>query len=167
MNDREQNLNEIKKEVHSKMKEEEINQVLTGIYSRIISTLAHRLVKFEGYSVVGTILKREIRVLAKRDAETIMKIFGLEKSEENLSKVLKIAATIIGYNLKVEGEETVVLGCPFGKMAKEMNDPLLCNICTEYVNGVTEAVLGDGYEMVGTHDLKMDSPNCYYKLRKK
>lgn len=167
MNEKEILLEQIREDVQEKFPPERRNEILTGIYGRIISALAQRLIKFEGYSVVNTILKREIRELAKRDARLIAEVFGLKNTPEDLSKVLKIAATIIGYNLKVEDDETIVMGCPFAKIAKDMREPTLCNICAEYVNGVTEAILGEGFEMKSTHDITQEIPYCYFKLRKK
>lgn len=168
MNEKKQEiLKEIKKEIHDRMKDEEVNKVLTGIYGRIISNLARRLIKLEGYSVVNTLIKREMREIGRHDAEVIAQAFGLKNTPEDMSKTLKIAATIIGYNLDVEDGETIVKGCPFANMAIETREPTLCNICTEYVNGMTEGILGEEYEMMASHDITHDVPHCFFRLRKK
>jgi predicted ArsR family transcriptional regulator len=160
-------LKEIKDEIHAKMEDEERNKILTGIYGRIISTLAKRLIQFEGYSVVNTLIKREMREIGRHDAAVIAEAFGLKKTPEDMSKALKISATLIGYNLDIEAGETIVKACPFANMAKEMKEPTLCNICTEYVNGVTEGMLGSNFEMIASHDITHDTPHCFFRLKKK
>lgn len=160
-------LKEIKREIDEKMKDTEKNKILTGIYSGMISSLLRRLIKFEGYSVANTILKREMREQGIHDAKMIAKVFGLKNTKEDSSKALKIAAFLIGYNLDVEGDETVVRSCPFARMAIETKERTVCSVCTDYINGLVEGILGEDYEMEAVHDITMDEPKCYFQLRKK
>lgn len=167
MTDREKLLEEIRKEIREHMKYEERNKILTGIYSGMISSLLRRLIKFEGYSAANTILKREMRDMGLHDSKMIKGIFKLGDSKEDASKVMKIAAMLIGYNLDVEGEETIVKSCPFARMAIETRERTICSVCTDYVNGLVEGVLGEDYYMEAVHDITTEQPKCFFKLKKK
>ncbi len=160
-------LKEINREINEKMKDLEKSKILTGIYSGMITSLLRRLIKLEGYGVTNTILRREMREQGIHDAKMIVKIFNLKNTEEDASKALKIAAFLIGYNLNVEGEETVVQSCPFAKMAIETKERTICSVCTDYVNGLIEGVLGEDYYMEATHDITKDEPKCFFQLRKR
>jgi predicted ArsR family transcriptional regulator len=159
-------LHELQKKIEE-MPKVERTKILGGMFTRIISVLTRRLIKLEGYSVTSTILERELRELGQRDAQLISNIFGIKsKDPENTSKVLKIAALILGYNLDVEGKETVVRECPFAILAKEMNEPQLCNICSNYCQGIVDEMLGKNFIIEGFHDIQSESPKCYYVLKK-
>lgn len=160
-------LKEIKNEINEKMEDVEKNKILSGIYSGMISSLLRRLIKLEGYGVTNTILVREMREQGIHDAKMIAKIFNLGNTKEDASKTLKIAAVLIGYNLEVEGDETVVRSCPFARMAIETKERTLCSVCTDYVNGLIEGILGEDYYMEATHDITKEEPICYFQLRKK
>ena len=160
-------LEKVKKEIETNMSEDEKNEIVSGIYSGMITGLLKRLIKFEGYSVANTILKREMREQGIHDAKMIKKLFKLGDTKEDASKVLKIATLLIGYNLDVRENETVIKNCPFAKVAIEANNRTFCSVCSDYINGLSEGVLGDDYYMEGTHDITKDEPVCYFELRKK
>lgn len=164
--DRSKILEELKKKLEE-MPKPERTKILGGIFTRIISTLTKRLIQHEGYAVTDTILKRELEEIGKHDAQLISNIFGLKtESPEDTSRALKVAALILGYDLKVEGDETVVNDCPFAVLAKENNEPRLCNICQDYCQGVVDGMLGKGQIIEGTHDFKSTPTKCYYKMKK-
>ena len=145
----------------------ERTKILGGIFTRIISTLTQRLIKYEGYAVTDTILKRELAEIGKHDAHLISDILGIKtKTPEDSSKVLKVAALILGFDLDVEGNETIVRECPFAVLAKENNEPRLCSLCQDYCQGVIDGVLGRGQVLDGVHDFKSTPAKCFYKLKK-
>lgn len=165
-NDKAKMLKEIKNEINDKMKDEEQNKILTGIYGSMISSLLKRLIKLEGPTVASTILKREMREQGLHDSAMIKKTFGLNNTPQDASKALKIAAFLIGYNLDVEGDETVVRACPFARMAIEHKEKAVCNVCTDYVNGLVEGVMGPDFQMEATHDTDREEPKCFFKLKR-
>lgn len=159
-------LDYLKKKIEE-MSEHQRTKIFGGIFTRIISTLATRLIKHEGYSVTNTILKRELNEIGKRDAKVLSEIFGIKgKGSENSSQILKLAAMILGFKLDVKEGETVVKECPFAVLAKEMKEPMLCNICTDYCQGITNEIVGEDVKIEGTHHYEKESPECYFKLKK-
>lgn len=147
-----------------KVSESERTRFFGKFFVSIISALMKRLIKYEGYSITKTIIKREITEIGKRDAKNIMKIFGIkEKSPENVSRALKLAALVLGFKLEVVGDETYIKECPFAVMAKETNEPLLTEICDWYCNGMVQEIVGENYYWKGFHDINKKIPECYYK----
>ncbi len=158
-------LDYLKKKIED-MPETQRTKIFGGIFTRIISVLAARLIKYEGYSITNTILKRELNEIGKRDAKVLAEIFGIKgKGPENSSQILKIAALILGFKLDVEKGETVVRECPFAMLAKEMKEPMLCNICSDYCQGITNEIIGDNAKIEGTHNIEMEKPECYFRMK--
>ncbi len=160
-----------KKEILEKLSEEvkeiperDKSKFFGRFFVSIISALSQRLIRYEGYSVTRKILEREITEVGKRDAKDIMKIFSLqERTPDNVSKSLKIAALILGFKLEVLDGETVVKECPFAMMAKSVNEPLIAEICSWYCSGIATEILGEDYKWLGTHDITKDVPICFFK----
>lgn len=160
-------LKNLEKEVKG-IPENERLKLFSRLYVSIITSLIKRLVRYEGYSVTNTILKREINNIGHKNAKEIIELFGLsEKSKDSVSKILKIAALILGFQLEVREGETYVKNCPFAAIAKEENEPVICEICSTYCSGVAEEVLGPQYNLQGFHDITKDVPECFFKLAKK
>lgn len=166
----ERKLEELKRleEKVKKLSEKERTKFFGKFFVGVISALMKRLIRYEGYSVTKSILKREVTEIGKRDAKNIMKIFGIkEKNPENVSRSLKLAALVLGFKLEVIGDETYVKECPFAVMAKETNEPLLTEICDWYCNGMVREIVGEEYFWEGFHNINKEVPECYYKAVKR
>jgi len=156
--------------VRQKMNEKERIWMLGKVSSNIVCRLAKQLIKNIGYTQVVTIIQRELRECGAKDAKKIMELFELEPgSPENASKVLKIAAIILGMNLNVKGKETVITECPYGDSVKEFpyNQPFYCNICREYCRGLIEGVIGDEFTFVQTSSLSEGNEFCAFETKKR
>lgn len=155
----------LKKKIEE-MPDFERTKIFGGIFTRIISTLAKRLIKHEGYAATNTILKRELNEIGRKDAKLISGIFGIkDRGPENSSQILKIAALILGFRLDVKDGETIVKECPFAVLAKEMKEPMLCSICSDYCQGITNEIVGENAQIEGRHDIEKEKPECYFKLK--
>ncbi|MEM5801931.1 MAG: hypothetical protein QXQ18_00900 [Candidatus Aenigmatarchaeota archaeon] len=160
-------LRQLQQEI-KKLPEKDRNRFFGKFFVSIISALTKRLIKYEGYSATHTILQREINAIGRRDAKEIVKVFGInDKTPESVSKVLKIAALLLGYELDVENGETIVKECPFAVMARETKEPRIAEICSWYCNGIAEEILGPSYLWKGYHDYQKDIPKCYFKAVKR
>jgi len=156
------------KEIIKKLSEEKRNEFYGRIYTRIIGVLAKRLIKYEGYSSTKKILEREIKQIGRTDAQKARKILKIKKiDEEAISKILKFLALNLGFNLEIKNDETYIKNCPFAIAAREMNEPLIAEICSWYCEGVAEELGGDKYEWKGFHDFMRDPTICYFTHRKK
>jgi hypothetical protein len=165
--DKELLLKELEKRIE-KIPDREKYKFLSKFFVGIISNLAKRLIKYEGYPATRTIIQREITEIGRRDAIEIMKKFKIKKkSPENVSKILKIAALLLGYKLEVIDGETYVKECPFAVLAKETGEPLITQICSWYCNGIAEEVLGKEFEWKGFHDIEKEIPECFFKAIKR
>lgn len=150
------------------MPEKERMAMFGRMASRMICAVAKHLIKNSGYSVTTTVLKREFRDIGRSDANEIMRVFKIkEKTPENTSKVLKITALVLGMKLDVVSDETIIRECPHGAQALELKQPLLCNVCAEYCNGIVEGVLGERFKLDRTKSLIDGDGYCMFKLRKK
>src|SRR5437867_7934357 len=116
------------------------------IWGQMLSSITKRLARTEGYSVANNILSREIREIGRQDAGRIIKEFDLkEKDVESAKTALMIAASQLGLELDIVNDKTVARGCPVGRIAKELNEPFLVNICHEYCKGVVEKIMGEKF----------------------
>lgn len=160
-------LKELERRV-KELPEKERNKFFGRLFTSIISALSKRLIMYEGYSVTKKIIEREVFEIGRRDARELIKKFNIrKKNAKNVSILLKIAALLLGYELEVRGNETYVKGCPFAIMAKELNEPLITEICSWYVNGIVKEIIGDKYQWVGYHNINKDIPECFFKRIKK
>jgi predicted hydrocarbon binding protein len=163
-------LKEIEEMVKSKMSERERIWTLGKISSVIICKLAKHLIKNIGYSSVATIIQRELREIGKKDAKKIIDLFGFEiKNVSDASKVLKIAALLLGMNLDVKGNETIITECPYGESVKEFpfDQPFYCNVCREYCKGLIEGTLGDGFVFIQSSSISKGDSFCAFRIVKK
>jgi len=163
-------LKNLEKLIIQKMDKKERIWMLGKVSSNIVCRLAKHLIKNIGYTPVITIIQRELRETGMKDAKKIMELFELEVgSLENASKVLKIAAVILGMNLDVKGKETIITECPYGDSVKEFpyNQPFYCNICREYCRGLVEGVIGDGFIFNQTSSISEGDKFCAFKIRKR
>lgn len=134
----------------------------------IICSLAKHLIKDSGYSVASTVMTRELRSLGRKDARKYMEIFEIkERSQENASKILKIAATLLGLKLIVEKGETKIVQCPYGSCVKEFKEPFICNVCLEYCRGIVEEVLGSGFTFERIKWMVKGDEYCTFEIRKR
>lgn len=168
MHDKKDLLENLRWEIGQKFSAEQRLAEMGKIVGSLLSTVTARLIKDTGYSVVSTVLKREIHKIAKQNAEDIMKLFDLkETSPENTSKLLKLVALILGLKLDVVGEETVVRRCPQADMAKELKEPFLCNICHEYAKGMVEGTLGENFDFEILKSMGDGDEYCAFKTKEK
>lgn len=160
-------LSELEKTVTKIPKKEKIN-FSHEFFVGIISALAKRLVKYEGYSRVKRILEREIKKLGRKDATRARKLLKIKKiSEENISKIMKFIALVLGFKLEVRGNETYVKNCPFAVMARRFKEPLIAEICSWYCEGIAEELAGEKYEWKGFHNFMKNPTECYFIHRKR
>jgi len=156
--------------IRQKMDEKERIWMLGKVSSNIVCRLAKNLIKNIGYTPVVTIIQRELRETGMGDAKKIMELFKLESgSFESASKVLKIAAVILGMNLNIKGKETIITECPYGDCVKEFpyNQPFYCNICREYCKGLIEGVVGDGFTFTQTSSISEGNNFCAFEIEKR
>lgn len=156
--------------IGKKMNEKQRIWMLGKISSNIICRLAKHLIKNIGYAPVVTIIQRELRDTGAKDAENIMKIFDIKtRNPEDASKVLKIAAEILGMNLSIKGNETIITECPYGDAVKEFpyDQPFYCNICREYCRGLLQGVIGNGFSFSQTSSLSEGDRYCAFEIKKR
>ncbi|MDI6798784.1 MAG: methanogen output domain 1-containing protein [Candidatus Aenigmarchaeota archaeon] len=167
-NEKLKELEAIKKEFDEKITEEMRTEAMARISSRMISTIARHLIKDAGYSVATTILQREFRNLGRNDAKEFIDTFELKKNDyKDASKALKIAALFLGLKLDAIENETIVRDCPQGAEAIKFREPILCNACSEYTNGILQEMLGEGYVLERTKWIFKGDSYCMFKIRKK
>ena len=156
--------------VRQKMNEKERIWMLGKISSNIVCRLAKQLIKNIGYAQVVKIVQRELREGGMNDAKKIMELFDLEPGKpENVSKILKIAAIILGMNLDVKEKETIITECPYGESVKEFpyDQPFYCNICREYCKGLIEGVIGDRFTFTQNSSLSEGDNFCSFETKKR
>jgi predicted hydrocarbon binding protein len=154
--------------VKEKISEKERVAMMGRITSKFISAMAKYVIKDRGYGVATRIMERELREIGKADAKKIKEIFGFNTNDpETLSKVLKIAAMILGLELGVVGDETVVRNCPQGMEALALKQPILCNFCLEYNNGMVEEMLGREFYLDRINWIFSGDDYCAFKLKKR
>jgi predicted hydrocarbon binding protein len=160
----------IEEMVNQKMNEKERIWMLGKISSSIVCRLAKQLIKNIGYAQVVTIIQRELRECGVKDAKKIMELFKLEPGNpETASKVLKIAAIVLGMNLDVKRRETVITECPYGDSVKEFpyEQPFYCNICRDYCRGLIEGVIGDNFTFIQTSSMSEGNEFCAFETKKR
>lgn len=151
MNRKLKELRKIEREFKRKIPERVRIDKMGKMFGGIVSVLARNLIKDVGYSVATKIIKREFRSLGRNDAKYFIELFKLKRgSIKDASKALKIAALFLGLKLDVVGNETIVKDCPLGNEAIKFDEPILCNACLEYNNGILEEMLGEGKKLKRT-----------------
>ncbi|MGC8811967.1 MAG: methanogen output domain 1-containing protein [Candidatus Aenigmatarchaeota archaeon] len=161
-------LKEIEDEIYKRLEEKERMKMLGNITSKIICTMAKYLIKDTGYSATKRIIERELREIGKNDAERITELIGIkEKTPENASKALKIAALILGLTLDVMNNNTVIKECPYGSEVLKFKDPFFCVICNEYCRGIVEKIAGENYMFVQTSSLTKGDEFCSFEVKKR
>lgn len=161
-------LREVEKEFDEKISERKRKDAMAKVSSRIISIISKHLIKDTGYSVATTILQRELRRMGREDAKNIIDLFNLKREDfKDASKALKIAAMFLGLRLDVVENETVVRECPQGMEAIKLREPLLCNICLEYNNGIIQEMLGDGFFLDRTKWIFKGDEYCWFQIKKR
>ena len=154
--------------VKKKISEDERKRMRGRIFAQMICSLAKNLVRDAGYKVATTIIKREIRKVGRNDANHLMELLGLkEKTVENASRILKVAAMILGLRLDAVGSETIIRECPQGMEAIKLNEPLMCNVCLEYCNGIIESVVGIDYKIERTKCIVNGDEYCMFRIVKR
>ena len=168
MNKKIKELKEIEKEFREKINERMRTEAMAKLTSKMISTIARHLIRDAGYSVATTIIQREFREIGKNDAKEFSKIFNLKKNDlKDASKALKIAAMVLGLKLNAVGKETIIEDCPQGAQAVKFKEPILCNACLEYNNGILQEMLGDGFTLERTKWIFNGDKYCMFKIIKK
>jgi predicted hydrocarbon binding protein len=160
-------LQSIESLVRERIPEKERMTMMGWIVSKMISSIARHVIKYRGYNIAGKIMERELRKIGRANAKRIKEIFGLDNSPESVSKVLKIAAMILGLELGVDKNETVVKNCPQGNEALALRQPILCNFCLEYNKGIVEEMLGEDFYMERIKWIFKGDKHCAFKLRKR
>ena len=167
-NEKAEELRRLKIAFNRKVSVERRMKTMGRITSRIISALAKHLIKDAGYSVAMIILQREIRNIGREDAKDFVKLFGLKRGDKkDASKALKIAALFLGLELDALGNETIVKNCPQGMEAIKLREPILCNACLEYNNGILEEMLGDSYTLERTKWVFEGDRYCMFRIKRK
>jgi hypothetical protein len=169
-NKKEREMKGIESMVKERMNEKQRIWMLGKVSSGIVARLAKQLIKNIGYSQVVKIIERELKESGTNDAKKIMEMFDMDKADpKNASKVLKIAAVILGMNLDVKGNETVITECPYGDVVKEFpyNQALYCNICREYCKGLIEGVIGDNFEFSQISSMSEGNSCCAFRTQVK
>lgn len=148
--------------------EKERVAMMGKVTSKFISSMAKHVIRDRGYGVATRIMERELREIGKADAKKIKEIFGLNTNDpETLSKVLKISAMILGLELGIVGDETVIKNCPQGMEALALKQPILCNFCLEYNNGIVEEMLGREFYLDRINWIFSGDDYCAFKLKKR
>jgi predicted ArsR family transcriptional regulator len=159
---------EYKKMIEEKIKSDKRINFFGHTAGSIICALAKNLIKSDGYGVASTVLTREIRKLGKSDAERIMEIFDIkERTPENASKIMKIAAVMIGLKFEKKGVDTLITECAYGDCVKEYYEPFICRVCLEYNKGIIHGVLGENFTLDQPKWLINGDEGCSFKLRKR
>jgi len=168
INEKLKELKAIEKEFGEKITEKMRTQAMARISSKMISTVARHLIKDAGYSVATTILQREFRHIGRNDAKEFIDIFKLKQNDyKDASKALKIAAFFLGLRLDTVENETIVRNCPQGAEAIKFREPILCNACLEYNNGILQEMLGDDNILERTKWIFNGDEYCMFKVKKK
>jgi predicted hydrocarbon binding protein len=159
---------EIQRLIREKIDEEKRISMLGRTAGSMICALAKHAIKTSGYGVVSKVLMRELRNLAKKDVKKIIEIFEIkEKTPENASRILKIAAYILGLKMVIKDEETTVVECPYGACVKEFRDPFICNVCLEYCRGAVEEMLGPEFIFDRVKWAVKGDDGCTFKIQKR
>jgi len=168
MNDKLAELVQLQNLFKEKISIDERMKMRGKIVAQMICILAKYLIKDAGYSVATTIIQRELRKMGKNDAKKLMGIFKLkEGTPENASKILKIAAMILGLKLDVIDNETIVRECPQGEEALRLKEPLMCKVCSEYCRGIIEGVIGREFVLERMKCLVDGDEYCMFRIRKR
>jgi predicted hydrocarbon binding protein len=159
---------ELEQLIKSKLSSTEQTTLISYTSGSIICALAKYLIKATGYGVASTVLSRELRTIGKRDAEKIMKIFGIDKkTPENASKVLKILAFMLGLKYEIKEGRSYIKDCPYGACVKEFDEPFICNVCLEYNKGIVECILDQGFTLVRSKWRIGGDDFCKFDIRKR
>jgi len=166
-------LDELERLVNEKFPWEKRHRMAMLTMGRIVGVVSKNFIKTHGYSVATTVMKREIRKLGREDAKMITDAIGIDKvSEENIKSILNIAGIILGLKLELtNGREVVVKDCPFFESVKELNEPFICNLCTEYNNGILEGLVRElgrrKFVLNPAKKLSRGDEYCVYKVLKR
>jgi len=135
----------------------------------IIGILGRHLVRSDGYSVLSTVLKREIRELGKRDCKLLKEVTGLtEPTEENIKSTLNMAAMVLGLKLDlIEEKKVAVVECPFFDTLKNNKNSFMCNACIEYSSGIIDELANGEFRLERTRWLFSGDGSCIFKPVKK
>jgi predicted hydrocarbon binding protein len=154
--------------VREKLSEDEITQMRGRIMAKFICTLAKYLIKDAGYARATKAIQRGLRKIGEEDAKRLMRIFKLkEKTPQNASRILKIAAMILGLKLDVVEDETIIRNCPQGKEALKLKEPLMCKVCSEYCKGIIEGIIGKEFELKRIKSLVNGNKYCMFRIVKR
>ena len=143
------------------------NNYTKAFLMKIISILSDHLIMSQGYGVVATILKREILEMGKGNARELKKNLEItEINQKNALSYLKIIAEALDYDVNIKDNSIAVKNCPFGIIAKNSKKKIICELCTNYCDGVTEELLGKIYKIKSDHDLDNNNVKCLFKIQK-
>jgi predicted hydrocarbon binding protein len=137
-------LDKLENLINEKLPSRKRQRLASQILATIVHILGKHLKRTHGYSVLLTVLKREMRELGRKNAILLKELFGVkEATEESIKSILNIAAMILGLELGLINErEVAAIKCPFYETLREFNDPFLCNACLAYNNGIVEELTG-------------------------
>lgn len=168
LNEKTEKISELAKIIETKLTPNQRNRMTVDILGSIICVMGKSLAKIEGYSVVATVLQREMRKIGKEDAPKFLEIYGKkEVNEEAVKDVLRIAAMILGAQLGVYEDGIGLAECPFCELAKKFDEPFITNACLEYSNGILEGMVGDKFTLVESKKRIRGDAYCKYTVIKR
>jgi predicted hydrocarbon binding protein len=157
-------IGKLEKFINKKVQKKDFTSKTLG---RIISILGKHLIKMQGYSILSTVLRREIREIGKRDAKFLKEVLNIDTSETNdIKLIINAAALLFGIKLKVENERVIAVKCPFHEALSEFKEPFMCNACVEYNKGITEELTNDNFTVERTKWLFEDGYCVFQPVRK-
>lgn len=134
---------------------------------KIISVLGKHLIKMQGYSILSTVLKREIREIGKGDAKLLKRALNIKVvGTDDIKLVVNAAALLLGIKLEVKDGRVVATKCPFREALDEFGEPFMCNACVEYNKGVIEELTNEKFTAERTKWLFEDGCCVYQPVRK-
>lgn len=158
-------ISQLEKLLQEKMSTDMKNRMSIEILSSIICILSKHFIKAQGYSVVRTVLHRELKNLGKEDSQKLLKIFGIEiKTKEDVKDVLRLAAMILGYKLGYFDNSIGLADCPYCEIAKKFDEPFILNACLEYSQGILEGLAGNKFKLVESKKKVKGDPYCKYDV---
>lgn len=162
-------LDKIEALLDKKLPPKERQNLASQILGTIIHILGKHLVRVHGYSILSTVLEREMRELGRKSAKMLKDLFGInEVTEESVKTILNAAAIILGLKLGLrDGKKVVAEKCPFYETLKKFNEPFMCNACMEYNNGIVEELMGDKFKVERKKWLFNGDGCCVYGVVKK
>ncbi len=142
----------------------EKEKIVANTLGKIITILGKYMVKMQGYSILSTVLKREIREVGKENAKFLMNFLKIkEPKEEDIKLIMNLAALLLGLKLKVKNGKVVATECPFYKTLKEYKEPFMCNACVEYNKGIAEELTNGKFTIKRVHWLFEGDKYCVFK----